>query len=107
MCIRDSLSGHRYSLLSHAAFFIDPLFSSGLVLTTAGVDMLAQQLIHAFKENDFCLLYTSHISHQREFKPKPLMAARRGRPELEGQGLAVVEMWNGEAFRSIAGFGEL
>jgi len=57
------LSGHRYSLLSHAAFFIDPLFSSGLVLTTAGVDMLAQQLIHAFKENDFAVENFSHIDN--------------------------------------------
>ena len=55
------LSGHRYSLLSHAAFFIDPLFSSGLVLTTAGVDMLAQQLLHAFKHDDFAVENFKHI----------------------------------------------
>ena len=55
------LSGHRYSLLSHAAFFIDPLFSSGLVLTTAGVDMLAQQLLHAFKHDDFAVESFQHI----------------------------------------------
>lgn len=55
------LNGHRYSLLSHAAFFIDPLFSSGLVLTTAGVDMLAQQLLHAFEHNDFAVENFQHI----------------------------------------------
>ena len=55
------LNGHRYSLLSHAAFFIDPLFSSGLVLTTAGVDMLAQQLIHAFQHDDFSEGNFQHI----------------------------------------------
>jgi FADH2 O2-dependent halogenase len=55
------LNGHRYSLLSHAAFFIDPLFSSGLVLTTAGVDMLAQQLLYAFKTNDFAVEGFQHI----------------------------------------------
>ena len=49
------LNGNRYSLLSHAAFFIDPLFSSGLVLTTAGVDMLAQEIIRAFETNDFAV----------------------------------------------------
>jgi FADH2 O2-dependent halogenase len=47
------LSGPRYSLLSHAAFFVDPLFSSGLVLTTAGVDMLAQTIFECFATNDF------------------------------------------------------
>jgi FADH2 O2-dependent halogenase len=56
-----SLNGHRYSLLSHAAFFVDPLFSSGLVLTTAGVDMLAQQLFECFATNDFAVEKFSHI----------------------------------------------
>ncbi len=55
------LNGHRYSLLSHAAFFIDPLFSSGLVLTTAGVDMLAQQIFRAFEHNDFAVENFQHI----------------------------------------------
>lgn len=55
------LNGHRYSLLSHAAFFIDPLFSSGLVLTTAGVDMLAQQLLYAFDHDDFAVENFRHI----------------------------------------------
>jgi tetracycline 7-halogenase / FADH2 O2-dependent halogenase len=55
------LNGHRYSLLSHAAFFVDPLFSSGLVLTTAGVDMLAQQLFECFATNDFAVEKFSHI----------------------------------------------
>jgi FADH2 O2-dependent halogenase len=55
------LNGHRYSLLSHAAFFIDPLFSSGLVLTTAGVDMLAQQLFQSFETNDFAVENFRHI----------------------------------------------
>jgi FADH2 O2-dependent halogenase len=56
-----SLNGNRYSLLSHAAFFVDPLFSSGLVLTTAGVDMLAQQLFECFSTNDFAVEKFSHI----------------------------------------------
>lgn len=55
------LNGRRYSLLSHAAFFVDPLFSSGLVLTTAGVDMLAQQLFECFATNDFAVEKFSHI----------------------------------------------
>jgi FADH2 O2-dependent halogenase len=56
-----SLNGHRYSLLSHAAFFVDPLFSSGLVLTTAGVDMLAQQIFESFATNDFAVEKFRHI----------------------------------------------
>jgi FADH2 O2-dependent halogenase len=55
------LIGNRFCLLSHAAFFIDPLFSSGLVLTTAGVDMLAQQLFQCFQSNDFAVSKFQHI----------------------------------------------
>jgi FADH2 O2-dependent halogenase len=56
-----SLVGNRYCLLSHAAFFIDPLFSSGLLLTTAGVDLLAQQLFRSFESNDFAVEKFQHI----------------------------------------------
>jgi FADH2 O2-dependent halogenase len=56
------LTGHRYCLLSHAAGFIDPLFSSGLVLTTATVDMIAQQLFESFKTNDFAVAKFQHIN---------------------------------------------
>jgi tetracycline 7-halogenase / FADH2 O2-dependent halogenase len=56
------LAGHRYCLLSHAAGFIDPLFSSGLVLTTATVDLLAKQLFHSFETNDFAVENYGHIN---------------------------------------------
>src|SRR6185436_19202602 len=49
----QSITGHRYCLLSHAGFFIDPLYSSGLALTTATVDLLSRQLLEAFRKNDF------------------------------------------------------
>lgn len=49
----QSITGHRYCLLSHAGFFIDPLYSSGLALTTATVDLLSRQLLEAFRTNDF------------------------------------------------------
>jgi FADH2 O2-dependent halogenase len=55
------LTGHRYCLLSHAAGFIDPLFSSGLVLTTATVDLLAKQLFETFKTGDFSAENYQHI----------------------------------------------
>jgi len=48
-----TITGRRYCLLSHAGFFIDPLYSSGLALTTATVDLLARKLLVAFQSNDF------------------------------------------------------
>lgn len=56
------LAGDRYCLLSHAAGFIDPLFSSGLVLTTATVDLIAQQLFRSFETNDFSAENFQHIN---------------------------------------------
>lgn len=47
------LVGDRYCLLAHAAGFIDPLFSSGLNLTTSHVDILARHLLEAFDDGDF------------------------------------------------------
>lgn len=55
------LTGHRYCLLSHAAGFIDPLFSSGLVLTTSTVDLLAAQILKSFETNDFAVEKFQHI----------------------------------------------
>jgi FADH2 O2-dependent halogenase len=48
-----SISGPRYCLLSHAGFFIDPLYSTGLALTTAMVDLLSGKLLNAFRKDDF------------------------------------------------------
>jgi FADH2 O2-dependent halogenase len=48
-----TITGHRYCLLSHAGFFIDPLYSSGLALTTATVDLLSGKLLEAFRSKDF------------------------------------------------------
>jgi tetracycline 7-halogenase / FADH2 O2-dependent halogenase len=50
-----TITGHRYCLLSHAGFFIDPLYSSGLALTTATVDLLSGKLLQAFRANDFAV----------------------------------------------------
>ncbi|HEV2843312.1 MAG TPA: tryptophan 7-halogenase [Thermoanaerobaculia bacterium] len=50
-----TITGHRYCLLSHAGFFIDPLYSSGLALTTATVDLLSGKLLAAFRANDFAV----------------------------------------------------
>jgi tetracycline 7-halogenase / FADH2 O2-dependent halogenase len=47
--------GHRYCLLSHAGFFIDPLYSTGLALTAATVDLLSRQLLESFRTGDFAV----------------------------------------------------
>jgi len=57
-----SITGHRYSLLSHAGFFIDPLYSTGLALTTAWVDLLGGQLLKAFASGDFSVESFEHLN---------------------------------------------
>jgi FADH2 O2-dependent halogenase len=57
-----NITGHRYSLLAHAGFFIDPLYSTGLALTTAMVDLLAGQLLKAFASNDFSVESFEHMN---------------------------------------------
>ena len=50
-----TVAGHRYCLLAHAGFFIDPLYSTGLALSTAMVDQTAEILMQCFKTNDFSM----------------------------------------------------
>ena len=57
-----SITGQRYTLLAHAGFFIDPLYSTGLALTTAMVDLLAGQLIKAFASDDFSVASFEHMN---------------------------------------------
>ena len=57
-----TITGHRYCLLAHAGFFIDPLYSTGLALTTAMVDLLGGQLLEAFRSNDFSLAAFAHLN---------------------------------------------
>jgi FADH2 O2-dependent halogenase len=57
-----SITGRRYCLLSHAGFFIDPLFSTGLALTTATVDLLARQLMETFRTGDFGVEHFEHLN---------------------------------------------
>lgn len=45
--------GNRWSLLSHAAGFIDPLFSRGLTNTMENIRSLARELLLALKDGDF------------------------------------------------------
>lgn len=45
--------GHRWCLMSHAAGFIDPLFSRGLSNTCEIINTLAWRLMDALREDDF------------------------------------------------------
>jgi FADH2 O2-dependent halogenase len=46
-------AGDRWLLLSHAAAFIDPLFSRGLSNTTETINVVAWRLLRAIKDDDF------------------------------------------------------
>ncbi len=48
-----SAVGECYCLLPHAASFVDPLFSSGLQVTFATINLLAGRLLRAAKDGDF------------------------------------------------------
>ncbi|MFT3768159.1 MAG: hypothetical protein QM820_22130 [Minicystis sp.] len=45
--------GDRYCLMSHAAGFLDPLFSRGLVLTMRTIFPMAERLLGAIEDGDF------------------------------------------------------
>jgi len=45
--------GDRYIQLPHAACFVDPLFSSGLSVLTVAIDLMAEAMMRAFKDNEF------------------------------------------------------
>ncbi|GAA3441438.1 NAD(P)/FAD-dependent oxidoreductase [Planomonospora venezuelensis] len=45
--------GHRWCLMSHAAGFIDPLYSRGLTNTGEVINSLAWRLLEALQEDDF------------------------------------------------------
>jgi FADH2 O2-dependent halogenase len=47
--------GERWCLTSHAGAFIDPLFSSGLMITIGTITLLADALLKAFREDDFAV----------------------------------------------------
>jgi FADH2 O2-dependent halogenase len=45
--------GNRWCMMSHAAGFIDPLYSRGLTNTTEVIDAVAWRLLEALKDDDF------------------------------------------------------
>ena len=52
---QKTLLAHRVIQLPHAACFVDPLFSSGMSVLTVAVDLMAEALLGAFRDNDFAI----------------------------------------------------
>ncbi|QKV90518.1 tryptophan 7-halogenase [Streptomyces sp. NA02950] len=53
--------GHRWCLTSHAAGFIDPLFSRGMSNTMETVHALTHRLLDAIRDNDFSVERFAHM----------------------------------------------
>jgi tetracycline 7-halogenase / FADH2 O2-dependent halogenase len=53
--------GYRWCLTSHAAGFIDPLFSRGMSNTMETIHALTHRLLDAIRDNDFSLERFSHM----------------------------------------------
>lgn len=49
----SQIVGERFCLIPHAAAFVDPLFSSGLAITMATINVLADTILQAVREDDF------------------------------------------------------
>lgn len=58
--------GDRFMLLSHAAGFIDPLFSRGLSNTAEAINVLAYRLLRAFKDDDFSAERFEHVDRLQQ-----------------------------------------
>lgn len=58
--------GDRYCLTSHAAGFIDALFSRGLANTTAIIDALANRILQAVADNDFSTEHFEYIEQLQQ-----------------------------------------
>ncbi len=59
-------TGARWALLSHAAGFIDPLFSRGLINTVDNLRSLARELIDALTDNEFNEARFAHIDAEQQ-----------------------------------------
>jgi FADH2 O2-dependent halogenase len=52
---QKTLLANRVIQLPHAACFVDPLFSSGMSVLTVAIDLMAESLLEAFREDDFAI----------------------------------------------------
>jgi FADH2 O2-dependent halogenase len=58
--------GHRWCLMSHAAGFIDPLFSRGLTNTMEVINSLSWRLLAALKEDDFAVSRFDYVERLQQ-----------------------------------------
>lgn len=58
--------GDRWCLLSHAAGFLDPLFSRGLSNTAEAINALAWRLIAAVKDDDFSMARFEYVNRLQQ-----------------------------------------
>ena len=58
--------GKRFSLLSHAAWFIDPLFSRGLISTVDNLRLFTRTLLDALNDGDFSEERFEHIDKEQQ-----------------------------------------
>lgn len=58
--------GDRWMLLSHAAGFIDPLFSRGLSNTCEAINVLAYRLLRAVRDDDFSAERFAHVDRLQQ-----------------------------------------
>jgi FADH2 O2-dependent halogenase len=58
--------GDRWTLLAHAAGFIDPLFSRGLSNTTEAINVVAWRLLRAIKDDDFSAERFKHVDRLQQ-----------------------------------------
>lgn len=52
---QSTLLANRVIQLPHAACFVDPLFSSGMSVLTVAVDLMAESMLQAFRDDDFAV----------------------------------------------------
>jgi FADH2 O2-dependent halogenase len=52
---QKTLLANRVIQLPHAASFVDPLFSSGMSVLTVAVDLMAESMLQAFRDDDFAI----------------------------------------------------
>lgn len=52
---QKTMLAHRAIQLPHAACFVDPLFSSGMSVLTVAIDLMAEALLEAFRDDDFAV----------------------------------------------------
>lgn len=82
--------GHRWCLMSHAAGFIDPLYSRGLTNTGEVINALAWRLLDALREDDFAEERFAYVDRLQ----KGLIKYNDELVNCSFVGLGDYELWN-------------